>query len=80
MTADEYNSLVLECADMVRRIEHGDRHTWESCHEGVRKRALLKANAVINLLMERGWKPGMSARELREKFGSSEQSEGGKND
>lgn len=42
--------VVLRLAKRIQRIEHNDRHTWQTCAQSARDRAVLQAKAVLEEL------------------------------
>jgi len=43
-------AMVLAMAQAIQYIEHGGWHTWESCDQGARDRALRQAEACMKIV------------------------------
>jgi hypothetical protein len=48
------NALIERMAKRIQYIEHGGRHTWESCQESARQRAIAQAKACWDEVQEYG--------------------------
>lgn len=42
------DDIILRIAKRIQWVEHGGRHTWESCMQSARDRAILQAKATMD--------------------------------
>ena len=42
--------IILAMAKEIQRIEHKGFHTWETCHESARARAVMQAEACFKVV------------------------------